>query len=624
MSEDSKRRLTSGETLVSGAETLNGQGHYTSLATVGIARFQLGDEIGRGGMGEVRSAIDFHVGREVAVKRLWGAGPGAGEAELRFLREARIQGRFDHPAIVPVYDIGLDDEDVPYFAMKRMTGMTLGEVLAARAAGDADARARWPRRALLARLVDVCEAIEFAHSRGVVHRDLKPSNIMLGEYGEAYVLDWGVAYVDNEDSLAAISPIDETAAGHDSGSATKTGELLGTPAYMSPEQLRGGAIGPQSDIYALGCILFEILVGESAMPHGSVGYLLSLEPKSHRPHERSPDGNIAPELDDICARATEPTLTARYKTVGELATALDGYLTGDRDVSRRRGFAEGKAAAARKAAASGDEAGRAIAMQQAGRAIALDPENQTAQTVLAQLLLEPPKEMPAGVRAAVDDARNELSRTQLMAGAKAYLGYLTIVPGLIWLGVLVVWPIVVLVAFILAGALVCGFASRRKGPIGNVFYLVLGIQAGLLAMVGVMISPLLLLPSLVVGSLPIFATHPTSFKPVAILIGHCLAFFVPFILEGTGVVARSFWMEGGRLVIQPWVLHLELWPLIGAALVTVPIQLVVNLMMTLHQRSAQERTEERLHLQSWHLRQLVPDAAEAQRTTRDSIRHLTA
>jgi serine/threonine-protein kinase len=520
---------------------------------------------------------------------------------------------------VPVYDLGLDDQDVPYFAMKRTRGMTLAEVLAARADGDAEALARWPRRTLLARVVDVCEAIQFAHSRGVVHRDLKPSNIMLGEYGEVYVLDWGVARVDNEASLAPPSLSDDLP-DEAPDAATKTGALLGTPGYMSPEQLRGQEIGPQTDIYALGCILFEILVGRPALPRGTVGYLASLEPSAHRPHLRHPEMNVAPELDDICARATEPSTSARYQSVSELATALNGYLTGDRDTSRRRELAAHHATAARDAAAAGNEAGRALAMQQAGRALALDPENRSAQTVLAQVLLEPPSEMPAAVRDSVDRARNDLSRAQLRAASRAYLGYLSIVPALIWLGIREVWPIVIMVVLIIAGAIVTGVASRRRGPLGIAFYLVLGIQAAFLAMVGIVVSPVLLLPSLVVGSLPVFISHPTTFKPVAILIGHALAFFIPFLLEAIGLVPRTFWMEGGRLIIHPWVLELAMFPLMVFVLATVPVQLIVNLLLTIHQRYSQERNEERLHLQSWHLRQLVSDPVDTSQSFHSSLR----
>ena len=147
----------------------------------GITGYQLGPLIGRGGMGEVVLAHDPDIGRDVALKRMKAATP---ELVERFLREARIQARLDHPAIVPVHEVGRDADGVPFFTMKRVTGTTLEKQI------ETEKLQR-----LLRAFIEVCLAIDFAHARGVVHRDLKPSNIMLGDYGEVYVLDWGVARV---------------------------------------------------------------------------------------------------------------------------------------------------------------------------------------------------------------------------------------------------------------------------------------------------------------------------------------------------------------------------------------------------------------------------------------------
>src|SRR5688500_11830288 len=136
-------------------------------------------------MGEVVRGHDVEIGRDVAIKRLRGA-QASPDAAARFLREAKIQARLEHPAIIPVHTIGRDAEGQPYFTMKRITGVTLAEVLP---------RDELPRQRLLRALVDVCNAMDFAHGRSVVHRDLKPSNVMLGDYGEVYVLDWGLARV---------------------------------------------------------------------------------------------------------------------------------------------------------------------------------------------------------------------------------------------------------------------------------------------------------------------------------------------------------------------------------------------------------------------------------------------
>src|SRR5690349_10923908 len=142
-------------------------------ATTEGERYELRDHIlGRGGMGEVRMARDRWVGREVAIKTLTPAEGTTAEAVSRFIREARVQGALDHPAIVPVHDLGIDAQGRPFLVMKRVAGVTLSEVLMAYANGDKAMKARFPRRALIARFADVCLAIEFAHTRGVVHRDL--------------------------------------------------------------------------------------------------------------------------------------------------------------------------------------------------------------------------------------------------------------------------------------------------------------------------------------------------------------------------------------------------------------------------------------------------------------------
>ncbi len=144
--------------------------------------YQLGEVIGRGGMGEVIAAVDQSLGREVALKRMRHSDP-TGDAVSRFVREAKVQALLDHPAIVPVHELGEDSDGNPYFTMKRLTGTTLQEAL----------EANKPTQPLLRALVDVCFAIQLAHERDIVHRDLKPTNVMLGNYGDVYVIDWGVA-----------------------------------------------------------------------------------------------------------------------------------------------------------------------------------------------------------------------------------------------------------------------------------------------------------------------------------------------------------------------------------------------------------------------------------------------
>src|SRR5262245_7683072 len=160
--------------------------------TVLGGRYRLGPCIASGGMGEVFAAHDLQFGRDVAIKRIRTGRPSSTMIE-RFLREAMVQGRLEHPAIVPVHEIGSDADGLPYLVMKKITGKPLRRVLEDGA----------PLQRVLRAFADVCLAVEFAHVRGVVHRDLKPDNIMLGEYGEVYVLDWGVAKILGEDDRFA-------------------------------------------------------------------------------------------------------------------------------------------------------------------------------------------------------------------------------------------------------------------------------------------------------------------------------------------------------------------------------------------------------------------------------------
>jgi eukaryotic-like serine/threonine-protein kinase len=163
------------------------QGAAARLAP-GARRYESKKVLGRGAQGEVVLCRDAHIGRDVALKRMTAKIRGDEGARARFLREARVQGQLEHPAVVPVHDLDADDEGTAFFTMKCLRGKTLAEILRARKRGEPGAEP-FPQRRLLGAFASVCLAVDYAHSRGVVHRDLKPDNLMLGEYGEVYVLD---------------------------------------------------------------------------------------------------------------------------------------------------------------------------------------------------------------------------------------------------------------------------------------------------------------------------------------------------------------------------------------------------------------------------------------------------
>jgi len=288
-------------------------------------RYEMLGLIGSGAMGEVRLCRDRTVGREVAMKVIRNSAH-ATPRQWRFVREARIQGQLEHPAVVPVYDFGVDPEGNLYFTMKRVRGVSLAEVFDALAANDLTTERRFSRRRLLTAFSQVSLAVDYIHTRGVVHRDLKPSNVMLGDFGEIYVLDWGlVKLIESDDGLRGQDFIDASGA-----ATTGSGSVLGTPGYMSPEALRGEVdrVDRRSDIYSLGSILFELLAREPLHPRGATKQkLLSvLQTDGARPSERRRNLHLSPLLDEVVYKATRLNPEDRHPTAGALSEAIETYL----------------------------------------------------------------------------------------------------------------------------------------------------------------------------------------------------------------------------------------------------------------------------------------------------------
>jgi eukaryotic-like serine/threonine-protein kinase len=555
-------------------------------------RYELRTLLGRGGMGEVWLAHDPRVDRELAVKLVRGGGSTDPDAIARFLREARVQGRLEHPSIVPVHDLG-EDDTAPYFAMKRLTGITLAGVLAR---GDHEA---WPRRTLLARFVDVCLAVEFAHQRGVIHRDIKPANIMLGDFGEAYLLDWGLARIAD-----VADPAGSAGGPTDSGSGqTVAGAMLGTLGYMSPEQIRGEAVDRRTDVFALGCVLFEILTGTPAVPREQA-VEATLAAACHRPAERAAD--VPPELDEACARATAAELAGRLPSARALADEVQRFLDGDRDLERRRALAEVHARRAQELLARGDDASHAEAMREAGSAIALDAGNRDAHAVLARLLLEPPGQTPAEVHAKITEERGHAGQKMLRNGALVYLAFFLLLPIARMLGVegdpaflAIGAPIVTLFA-------ICAVGWWRRLPLTTTLAIaVLVIHIILITIVGLVFGPVLVLPILLFGSLPIMLLVPTVRMPITIFGLHMLAFAIPLLGERIGVLPTSYRMVDGAVVLTPWAITVTAEALVVVLGFVVFAQMLGNTLIVHDHRKNQERAQEQLHVQAWRLRQLV-------------------
>ncbi len=581
----------------------------TSPLVLETTRYTMGVLLGQGGMGEVVLAFDEQIGREVAVKRIRSEAP-SGEELSRFVREARVQGRLQHPAVVPVHDLAFDRAGKPYFVMKRLSGTTMQEILDQLRA-DKDKDPAGTRRRLLRAFADVCLAIEFAHEQGIVHRDLKPANIMLGDFGEVYVLDWGVARASSDAEDSGVDPkaqqnVPNVSDGLelDSG-ATRAGTVLGTPGYMAPEQLAGERADPPADIYALGCILFEIASGQP-LHAGRRSVTAILKPLDARPSRVRPDS--PPELDTICERATRLDPKDRFSSARAMGDAVQAFLDGDRDIAVRRELAAHHIATARAALARGtDEAARREAMQAAGRALALDPTASEAADLVTGLMLEPPQETPREVAQHLEHMDTETARSQGRLAAYSMIGYLMFVPILLWTGVRDMWSVVAFAALALASGLQVYTLTRREAIPKLGIYLNACINAVLIAVVCRLVGPFIIAPTLVTTTLIGFAVHPAfgSIRIVGAILGAGVA--IPWALEAAGLLPATyrFTANGELHLVSP---NLSFSPvpvqLAFALLLVVLISVVALLTRVLAVR--QREAAHKLELQAWHLRQILP------------------
>ncbi|HTQ43091.1 MAG TPA: serine/threonine-protein kinase [Polyangiaceae bacterium] len=233
-------------------------GNAPTIVSTSRPRFETTRALGSGGLGEVVAAKDLDIGREVAIKRLRADARSAGSL-ARFVDEIRTVGALEHPNILPIHDVGADEQGALYFVMPRVRGETLEAIIERLQAGDAATHAHWTfeRRAHVFR--QLLDAVAFAHERGYVHRDIKPSNVMIGPYGEVFLMDWGIAKPVNAPDHAAAAKHDQPAPHAGRVTETHAGAVIGTPAYMSPEQARGEPVDARSDVYSL-CVLFDELL----------------------------------------------------------------------------------------------------------------------------------------------------------------------------------------------------------------------------------------------------------------------------------------------------------------------------------------------------------------------------
>ncbi len=580
----------------------------------GVRRYAPTRTLGRGAQGEVVLCRDVHVGRDVALKRMTAKARRDEGAIARFLREARVQGQLEHPAVVPVHDLDADDEGTAFFTMKCLRGKTLSEILRAQRRGDPGAE-RFPRRRLLGAFAAVCLAVDYAHSRGVIHRDIKPDNLMLGEYGEVYVLDWGIAKLLN-------APGDTILDGERDGVGTEVGTIMGTCGYMPPEQARGALadIDSRSDVYALGAVLFEILTLTPLHEKDTWAAMLmaTVDGVNAKASERAPDRDVPPELDAVCIKATCVDPAERHQSARELHDAVERFLEGDRDLELRRQAAAAHARAAEEAAGrSPAEDAVRVALAEAGRALALEPTNTAALRVVAGVLSAAPREIPAAVAAETEAHAAARNRLQLRQAIGADLAGITLMtPIALWMGLRTPAVLVAAVALSLAAAGMKVVASRCAAPrsmfraafaayLGNVLSIVC---------IGSGFGPLLFMPALLTAfTLGYCMTYNSSFR-VAVAVTGAVAVLASFGAEIAGLVPPSYAFHDGAMIILPRAVTLSPLPtLIGLLVSSVFLVIVPGVLMARLQDTLQ-RAEQRAFLQTFRLANLLPDEARGPRS----------
>jgi eukaryotic-like serine/threonine-protein kinase len=313
--------------------------HNLNVTIEQEGRYTIHQEFARGGIGRILIASDNHIGREIAIKELlptdfspMGLEISDKEVSLiskqmellntRFLREARVTGQLEHPSIVPVYEIGRRNDGTLYYSMRFVKGKTMADVIYG-------ATNITERLTLLPHFRDLCHAISYAHSKNVIHRDIKPENVMIGEFGETAVLDWGLAKVKGEADEVIFRPVDGSGGG---GGKTIDGRAMGTPSYMPPEQARGtiSEVDNVSDIYSVGAVLYEMLTGvppfEGETAYDTLNMVLGYNIIPVK--EKVPS---APrELAAIAEKALSKDKSLRYQNASELISEIESYMSGER------------------------------------------------------------------------------------------------------------------------------------------------------------------------------------------------------------------------------------------------------------------------------------------------------
>ena len=567
--------------------------------------------LGEGGMGEVRLYEDVHIGREVAMKVLLPELADSPVKRHRFLREARIQAQLDHPCVVPVHEIGETRGGVPYFTMKRVRGHTLSSIVQRRRRGHQRTLAEFGAKRLLHAFTQVCLAVDYAHSLGVIHRDLKPANIMVGDFGEVYVLDWGIARVleaDDGGSLDTREIVDLQ---------TLSGSLLGTPGYLAPEQIRSAEdLDGRADVFALGAILFELLTSEPLIPEAEAHVMLT--ETLHALDARARYGALenGPELPhfllEVIGLATAPNREDRIETARELHDAVQSFLDGDQWDEGRRAAAARHAAAAERAsqrAAEGEaDASHAHseAMRRAGMAVALDPDSEDARRTLVGLVARPPAKLPPEAQNALDARRDRLRRAGLKLLALGRYSWLLSAPLWVWVGFESITLVLLITAAALsAGALQSWAALQQPVPM-RILRFTGVVQILSIIPVGLVLGPYFLLPVIVVASVPAVVLNLDGIGRRYVVAAAFVAIGAPAALEWLGHFPATYSVVDSAVQVTSPVFAFDEVSLRVFMLVSCLLATLVSVRMVGGIQDRLNKADEALYKQRWLLQQLLP------------------
>jgi serine/threonine-protein kinase len=560
------------------------------------SRYTEGAVLGTGGMGKVVLARDARIGREVAVKVLHADRELDPEDRARFLREAQVQGQLEHPSIVPVYDIERRPDGSTFFTMRRVLGRTLAAILDDLRKGVPAAKARYTQRELLNAFATVCLAVDYAHTRGVVHRDLKPANIMLGDFGEVYVLDWGLARLVDEAGATAEEP---------QARLSLPGTFLGTPLYMAPEQMADPAVGPTADVYSLGLLLFEVLTLERARDPNAV-----FAPVDARPSVRTPYRDVAPELETICVKAVEPDPADRYPSARAMQEGINRYLEGDRETEQRRQLAAQHMTTARIALGTATarigadaEKERGVAMSELARAVALDPTNGENVSMLADIMANPPGDVPAAVEAHFEDEARRIMKIGAAQGLMSMALWVLALPFCLAVGFAHAWQTALIAGPVLAMSALA-YAMMRGYSRRWIQYVSIGMLNVCAMMVARIYGPFILVPTILATNAIVLQTHPRR-KLRRFSAGCAVAFMLlAIVVEWTGILPSSYVFEGGVWQIVPQMIELPqngsfaFMTVASVGMILVPAAFIARL------RGDLSDAQVKLAVQAWHFRRL--------------------